>query len=188
MSTPAPDEPTDVALFPRELIATPYKKLTNPQRKQQRAARVLMIRRWWAAGFEVDAIRRLAAVRFQANPRTIETLLGQVADDLDIEAEAYEQLPEHQIRHRHRVRIEDLYRRCIDEGKLSAAERCLRALAELDGVFKARQPNGDPLVKHILPMEKQGARMIPRDQMAEFLLRDDNDDEDGIVIDVPITV
>lgn len=162
------------------LVRAPTRSLTNAQRRAQKSARLVMLRRWWASGFEIESIRQMAHAHFDITDAAITRLLRAVADAIDAEAEAYEQVPDHLIRHRHRIRFEQHYRRCVDKGAWAAAERCLRALAELDGAFRVRDDDGPKLVVSI---HQQGARFMTDEQLAARLLADDDDD---FAIDVPL--
>lgn len=162
------------------LVAAPTRSLSNQQRRDQKSQRLVMVRRWWSSGLEVDAIHRMCLVHFKVSGAAAKRLLHAVADQLDDEADAYEQIPAHHVRHRHRARFEDLYRVCLDNGSLAAAERCLRALAEIDGVFRPRHEEDN--TRPVVPVHQQGARTLSNEDLARLL------EEGGeVVIDVPFS-
>lgn len=148
------------------LLSAKSRDLSGTQRREQKDVRLLQLRRWWASGFELPAIKRLAMKKFDISPAAINSLLTALVDLIDTEAEAWESTPQHLVRHRHRLRLEDLYRRASDAGSLAVAERCLRALADLDGAFRQRE---DDAGKPIVSIHVQGARTMSDEELAEGL-------------------
>lgn len=178
---PATTDEEEIAGLPVSvLIRHKTRTLTNAQRRAQKETRLMMIRRWWAIGFEVPRIRQLAAARFDCSDSVIGKLLRAVVEDLDAEAEAYEKVPDHHIRHRHRVRIEELYRQALDKGQLSVAERCLRLLTQLDGMLHRHDDDAPALV---VSRAQQGARVMTDEQLAAVLV---DESDEGMIIDVPV--
>lgn len=162
------------------LVAMPSRKLSAAQRRHRQEARLAMIRQWWASGFPVAKVRRMARTIFQIKDDRAQALLEQVVQDIEDEAEIYEQIPAHIIKHRHRVRLEHFYRWCIAEGHPSPAERALRMLATMDGVFEVRT---DDMPTLVVPISQQGARMLDDDELMKLL---QSKGDQTVTVDVPM--
>lgn len=138
---------------------------------------MIMIRRWWAAGLEVETIERMCSVHLQLTTRATNRLLRDAVELIELEADEYENLPDHHKRHRHRLRLENLLRVALEKGNLSVAHRCIRDLGHLDGSFKAADED-DP---GIVPLRQQGARRMTNEQLAQVLTTGKE-----LIIEVPL--
>lgn len=156
---------TDYSYDPGALVATPTRGLAHWMRAAQKRERLAMLRQWWAAGFDEDAVLRMGMAHFVLPPSAVTNLIKELVDLIDDEADAWESQDKHQIRHRHRIRFTQLYQRAVKANQFSVAERAARALAQLDGAFKLNDAN-DELVKTV---HQQGARILSDSDVARLL-------------------